>query len=237
MIWKGEQLQAVIFLKRGGQHSAVDVWANVFGGTPDSFQRDPNNPGASSASGAKHGFQLTIACQLGRIDFIVMPAPLGTQEEFPQIENVADALKQLSGFAAKFAAEVSPARVALVANLNLAVASATEGVTRLSELTGVKFPTGSLDPVHQFNVKSTVAPQSIGVNRLCTWSVAEAQILTVAPGGSSPIVVLARPFVNFKIDVNSIPQKVLPETAGADLFPILADMVTYIAERGTEAFA
>ncbi|MGY4281491.1 hypothetical protein ACVWXO_000711 [Bradyrhizobium sp. LM2.7] len=235
MDWKGDQLQAAFFLRRGTQLTAAEVWKDVFGGSSDSFQRDPAT-GVSNASGARQGRQLGVVCQLGRVDISCLPAPLGTQEEFPQIENVSDALKELCEYSAKFAAGVALARTALVATLSTQVANSEEGIKRLRDLTGVNFPVGTIDPVYQFNVRTPIGPKSIEVNRLCTWSAGEAQLLTVAAGGGSPIVVVARQFASLKVDVNTVPQQILPDKVGAELFSDLAKEILDIADRGIEAF-
>lgn len=239
MIWKGDQLQAVVFLKPGAPVNAAEAWQKIFESPPDAFQlRVAANPTISHAQGTRDGLQLNITGQVGRVDLTCLPAALGVSaEEFPQIEDVAGALKKLSAYAAKFTAGADALRVAIVLNLGSS-AEQQNASAMIAEMTGAKFPANSLDPIYQFNIRRNLtAHPSVVVNRLCAWGVGEAQILTVNPQlGGSPIVVVSRDFVTLKIDVNTVINANLPPGSAHELFPELVEIAYDIANRGIEAF-
>lgn len=240
MTWKAESLLAAVFLKPGTPTNASDIWQKIFGSAPDAFQRStaPNAPPGSTAQGARDGLQINISSQVGRVDFVCLPGPLGMTEEFPAIEDYRSALTKLSSYAGKFAENIAVPRVGVVLNLNQ-VAKPEEVGSLISRQTGVPFPSNALDPLYQFNVRRALSSRTdVTVNRLCTWGTGEAQMLTVNPQtGGSPIIVVAQSFVTLKVDVNTLPNG--PELSAGSaqaLVSELSDIACDIANRGIEAF-
>jgi hypothetical protein len=245
MTWRSDLIQAVIFPQPGqSQPEALKLWTSIFGDRgPDNFQRASSSPQSqTTASGKIDEFSWTIASQLGRIDVYCQAAPVDGTNELPevtppQIENYADVCKKVSFVASKVAAQTNVARLAIALQLSEHVDVGKEAIL-VAEKTGIAFPNDSLDPIYQFNVRSPFKTfPTVQMNRLCTFSAGLYQLVAVGQIGTPvPVAMASKPFVSFKIDVNTMVGTEISTLDPALLLEELTSEAIRISEKGVGAF-
>lgn len=244
--WRADSVQAVAFVVPGApQPDALAIWSILRPGEgPEAFQKHSGAPnGVSTAAGPYGSEQLSITSQIGRIDVVLHGRAIPGSNEPPALDNLDDAvrsaarqLKQLLGVAPIF-------RTAIVASMSV---SAEAGFSHiLSDISpAVVFPDNAIDCIYQLNIRRTSGVRNeLGINRLCTWSSGEQNLIVFNVGGpglqasgASPMTMKSVPIVNFNVDVNTASGPgFLISPDDAPLIDELATEVVGIAKHGAEA--
>jgi len=206
---QADSVHGVLFVAPGQQQDeALKLWDFLFPGhSPDGFQRNTSSPSlASTASGERNGYQVGLTAQVGRIDITInkQQNTFDANAGPPRIANVADALNQLVGLMKKVVGRVNVHRIGIILDLSKTVARGTENAELMHLLAGFPFPDNASDISVQFN--SRVLLEGVAnteINRLCTWASGQFHFIPNAPVPSHALV--PTPFVNVKIDINTIP--------------------------------
>ncbi|MHB0773420.1 hypothetical protein ACYCVF_33630 [Bradyrhizobium sp. 1.29L] len=249
MLWQADLVQAVIFSQPGvPQPDALSLWMELFGSeSPDSFNRLAQNPAAqTTAAGVRDGVNVTVASQIGRIDVLmqspdsvvnVTPVESPPSTEIPVLEDFGKSVKQVSGYAAKLSTKVRPVRLAIV----LSLLAKTEGnaTSIITEASEASFPREASDAIYQFNVRDSLkCVPSVMINRICTWSQSQMQLLrfNVAQSGATPQLFQAVDAVSWKIDLNTLQTSTFDPAQAPEILSELADSIISISALGRKAF-
>lgn len=183
--------------------SALELYRQVWGEEPDSFQRQPNPLMPSVAQGNSNGLKAVCVAQPARIDFNLTPPPRQDEAQqevaFPLIEDTGLLHSELSGLidvVDRNAVLRSVVRVALGIQFLALKPSSTEanGVLTASipQQYGVKI-TDEEDFIFQINRPYTSrSAEGIKTNFITKWSVDRLQILTFAFSAGGPTTTSAQ---------------------------------------------
>lgn len=239
-------MQAVAFVMPGApQPDALAIWSLLnHGEGPESFQRPSGAPNAvSTAAGPEGSTQLVVTSQIGRIDIVRHGRGAPGANEPPSLDSLEDAV-QAAVAQLKQVLEIGPIfRIAIVASLSVnAEAGFSDVFANIA--TGVAFPKNATDCIYQLNVRrNSGAASDIEINRLCTWSSGEKNLLLFnisGPGlqstAASPMTMKSIPIVNFNVDVNTATGPGFRiEAENSALVDELAAEVLGLAKSGAEA--
>jgi len=168
--------------------SALELYRQIWGGDPDSFQKQANVLAPAVAQGKRDGLIVNCVAQQARIDFGLMAAP--SQEMQMTVALIdrpigfLDELKRIIDIFDKGSLSIAVSRVALnlqFLNLNPSHAEANKAVTKIiPDRYGVTV-TNEEDFIFQINQpKTSRENKDIGMNFITKWSVERFQILTIS---------------------------------------------------------
>ncbi len=236
MPWRVDSIQAVAFNAptTGQSPDALAVWQQLFQAGPDMFNRGQGAPApVSTASGSIGSTQVTVTCQLGRVDIAISGSTDNPSEGPPAISDRESALASASEYLRLVATECSAFRVALVVGLSEQV-DANEVPQHLAAAAGVAFPASSADCIYQFNLKRPFKSiPEMQMNRITTWASGIQQMISITVGQNSPpsgpaispLAVRSIPIINWKLDFNS---------ASAPNASVLPNIDAVVAELASE---
>lgn len=192
--WKASEGHVVLFPTAetpSPQTSAHEAYRRVWGGEPDSFQRQPNPLLPAVAQGRRGSITAVCVAQPARVDFILRQTPRrdeSSQSALPLIENADQLRSELANIVERVGEGVlaSPViRVALIVQFlspspNLIEANKVLASTIPSSY-GLSI-TDEEDVVFQVNrpYVSGGEAQGVKMNSLRKWSVDRIQVLTMA---------------------------------------------------------
>tara|TARA_R110000824_G_scaffold19504_2_gene75407 strand:+ start:7340 stop:8074 length:735 start_codon:yes stop_codon:yes gene_type:complete len=208
MNWKADTVLGVLFTPPGQkQPSSLELWSELFpNDTPDQFQKSNPTPNLhSNASGIRDGFTVTIDSQTGRTQIVLGSANSPMIQEPPRIDNVEEAIIRLKELMSVLARKLDTVRLALVVDCSETVQDSDLSQRFRNELPHANLPENTIDPVYQFNVRKPFDfDNSVVMNRLCTWNTGhQGFVLGNLPPIFDPSQINMKPFIGFKIDVNS----------------------------------
>jgi len=239
MEFNAESVQGVIFLNPTvKQDDALGLWSLIFPGeTPDGFQKQSNSPALNtSASGDRFGFTVNLNTQVGRIDLSLSPTAASFDPTLgpPVITDVPAAATQLGNLLKRLAVNLLPVRVAIVLNLVKLLSPGEVVQEVIKNLPAFPIPDGATDVMVQFNVRTTFPSlPDLEMNRLCAWNQGEVILFNA---DRHPSFGTTYPFLGMKIDVNTIPQKIMPDGAAAFILDDLLIEALAIADAGITRF-
>ena len=225
--------------------SALILFSGIWGGDPDSFQRQPNAMMPTIAQGFRHGMSASCSIHPARIDFSLEPGPSkAAGHAVAVIEDSTELQKQLAqviDVLGKGAISNPIARVALYLQFLTTTdnfAKANEAITSvLPEQYRLKLADDEEDFVFQINrPQMSKQVQGIKLNVLTKWSVERIQVFTIlvpAPGVPAQPISLPsqRIFISPSVVFdNSTPAEERHNFGATQISSLLMDAFTLVSE-------
>lgn len=234
-----QQLQLTVFVP-GPPLAVLNVLATVFPGvTPKAFQNQGPQQMATLEIG---GFQVTIASQPERIDFVIAPPepplpPLSATVELDFREASRLMVPAVGAFAS---AQANAQRLAVILNAAREVGSTQESVeVARNQIPNLQVPDGTSEIDYKINVPCPSSIDGITLNRLHRWfSAARAVVeFVITHGGPSvaPVQELSWALVEI-IDINTTTESKFESRFSLKLFEEMITQAETLYERGYEAF-
>lgn len=220
MEWKAESLVLTTFVPSVQGTDALTPFRDIITGVPNQLNVVEGNPKGQRASTDFGAYTLSVVARPGRIDLLVEP-----KEGDPPVINDPEAtLGELAGFSDRLLSFAPTVRLAVVANLQLFVASADQAVAKFAELAGINPPApNATDLIFQKNEPLPLTGQ-LNLNRVERWGTSQIQILefkmSVGPGASGGQPMISRQWhaVSHTFDYNTALSPVILSTDDAHTY-------------------
>lgn len=214
MKWSAEAMQYVLFFPPQEMVDAYQAWLQVFGTSPDSYQKGPDGQ-QSIAQGTYAGYPFQLQCQHGRIDLAIVGGDLSSP--FPNIVNVDNAIDMLKQKAGVVNSMKPALRLALVVQLfkNFdSQAKTTAEFQKETKLSGI--PGEATDLQFAINIRKEFKEAKVTLNRLCRWTALVKQAMQVQIGimVQGQQSAFEQPALSLVLDVNTVVRP-LPFTAAS----------------------
>lgn len=244
--WKAESLRFTGFTPAAWGESVDELWAAVVGAPPEQINQRPKE-GMVNAEGSFEGARLVLAREPKRTDWvwIVEASVAAPVKEFPGIGEFETVSKTFQTLVKTWLKRDVPLnRIAWGGVLVLPVANREDGYRTLSTfLPSLKIdPVGSSDLNYQINrPRTSKVVDALRVNRLCKWSVALRQSvsigLSISPGTAEAVGGPTGPGLSacrLEFDINSDAARKEAFASGqvVPLFDEVAGWSSELATRG-----
>lgn len=234
-----QQLHLATFIP-GPPIAVLNVLASMFPGvTPSAFQ---NHGPLQTATLELGGFQITVASQMERIDFVIAPPEpqLPPLSATPKLDLDAASRLLLPPVGA-FASRQDTKRLAVIINAAREVGSAQETVAIAREMIpGLNLPEGTSEIDYKINVPRPSNFEQITLNRLHRWFSAARTVIqfTVGPQGPAmaPVHDMGWALVEV-IDVNTAMESEFVPANSLGLLEEMTKEASDLYAKGFEAFS
>lgn len=211
MAWTTESYQFVAFHPPQDVSDAFQIWLNIFGASPDNYQRHPDpNTKASQSMGSFAGYNWQLQCAPGRVDLTLLGQ--STTAPFPEVGNSQAAVAVLKERVLKLLADhVRTVRLAVVSQGFQNFDTLQQANVAFNQHAWINAdPSVSSDLMFGLNVRKEVGDPPVTMNRLCRWQALVKQLMQFQITGTAQeqLPAIMQPAIVLNVDINTLPQQI-----------------------------
>lgn len=230
-----ESLQVAIFTPGAASASAATLWPTLTTAPMLAFQAI--NPAHAIARGEINGMVVEVQTQPMRFDVFVRANDIdpawSAQPILTDVDGAVDLGLEIS---TKLLSYPPIQRIGVIAEFRALTATAEAANTIIkSSLPGIHVPEPASDLLFQINLpRPSRARPEITMNRLTKWSQSTRILMMVPVQPGLPAVPPSPPqySADLRIDINNVPQTLLPSDAATDLIKEGLDYMRDVARQG-----